>query len=267
MDSAKDVYFATDFSRDEQNIEFGILEVMFHESDEIFHFCSNSNKPFTMVESLAYFDASRHILRSLQTAVVDTMPFTKYLIDGQCKTSYQPKYLTALTVFDDLDAQHHAYNYPLSGYDTNLPYNLGFLIEKNKILPTEYVSSFEEEEISSLFCIPSEGVDHSFQLRDITDLSSWPALNKTELDASQLKALQMALTQEIAVIQGPPGTGKTYIGLKIVEALLENKEIWISSGTRAPILIMCFTNHALDQFLEGIFSVQIWRVEVSANRW
>ncbi len=115
----------------------------------------------------------------------------------------------------------------------------------------------EEEEIErrSLFCKPSKrviSVDHSFQLRDITDLSSWPALNETELDASQLKALQMALTQEIAVIQGPPGTGKTYIGLKIVEALLENKNIWISSGTRSPILIMCFTSHALDQFLEGI---------------
>lgn len=41
------------------------------------------------------------------------------------------------------------------------------------------------------------------------------------------------------------GTGKTYIGLRIVEVLLANTSQW-------PILIVCYTNHALDQFLEGI---------------
>lgn len=41
------------------------------------------------------------------------------------------------------------------------------------------------------------------------------------------------------------GTGKTYVGLRIMEALLENVNQW-------PILIVCCTNHALDQFLEGI---------------
>lgn len=41
------------------------------------------------------------------------------------------------------------------------------------------------------------------------------------------------------------GTGKTYIGLRIVECLLANTSKW-------PILIVCYTNHALDQFLEGI---------------
>ena len=74
----------------------------------------------------------------------------------------------------------------------------------------------------------------------------------------------MSLTQEVAVIQSPPGTGKTYIGLKIVQALLKNSDFWstqksdhaqhkrISGG---PILVMCFTNHALDQFLEGVMNL------------
>ena len=61
----------------------------------------------------------------------------------------------------------------------------------------------------------------------------------------------MALTQELSLIQGPPGTGKTYIGLKIVEILLQNKNIWDPHMT-SPILVVCYTNHALDQFLEGI---------------
>lgn len=41
------------------------------------------------------------------------------------------------------------------------------------------------------------------------------------------------------------GTGKSYVCLRIIEALLAN--VW-----QGPILIVCYTNHALDQFLEGI---------------
>lgn len=42
------------------------------------------------------------------------------------------------------------------------------------------------------------------------------------------------------------GTGKTFIGLQIVKNLLLNESV------KSPILISCYTNHALDQFLEGI---------------
>lgn len=46
------------------------------------------------------------------------------------------------------------------------------------------------------------------------------------------------------MIQGPPGCGKTFIGLEIISTLLLN--------TDSQILIVCYTNHALDQFLSGI---------------
>ena len=63
----------------------------------------------------------------------------------------------------------------------------------------------------------------------------------------------MALTRELAVIQGPPGTGKTYIALKVVRCLLDNSRFWFGNSTKGcPILVICYTNHALDQFLEGI---------------
>ena len=87
----------------------------------------------------------------------------------------------------------------------------------------------------------------------VTDISSWPPHEHTGLDASQLCAFRAALTQEVSVIQGPPGTGKTFIGLKVVEALVANKEKFRSSNF--PILVLCYTNHALDQFLEGILSI------------
>ena len=86
--------------------------------------------------------------------------------------------------------------------------------------------------------------------------SSWPKAEATCLDSSQLDALKMALTKEVSVIQGPPGTGKTFIGLKIVEAFLRNRSVW-DRNKEAPILVVCYTNHALDQFLEGIQSICI----------
>ncbi|CAM9306733.1 unnamed protein product [Pylaiella littoralis] len=72
-------------------------------------------------------------------------------------------------------------------------------------------------------------------------------LENTTLDKAQLEALLAALSQEVALIQGPPGTGKTFVGAKVVRLLLTNRDMlrhW-----RGPIMCVCLTNHALDQFL------------------
>lgn len=78
---------------------------------------------------------------------------------------------------------------------------------------------------------------------------------KTSMDASQLDAFKRALCCEFAIIQGPPGTGKTFVGLKVVRALLSNFEL-MKKNAPGPILVICFTNHALDQFLEGILDFE-----------
>ena len=101
-------------------------------------------------------------------------------------------------------------------------------------------------------CFDFSALDCSHSV-NILDSHTWPHHEEVSLDKSQLAAVQMALTQEVSVIQGPPGTGKTYIGLKIVEILLQNKAKWDSS-LKSPILIVYYTNHALDQFLEGILN-------------
>ncbi|NXS00806.1 ZNFX1 protein, partial [Oxylabes madagascariensis] len=90
----------------------------------------------------------------------------------------------------------------------------------------------------------------------ILDPNQWLSMEALKLDESQMQALNLALTKELAIIQGPPGTGKTYVGLKIVQALLTNDHVWQSTHQKRPILIVCYTNHALDQFLEGILSFQ-----------
>ena len=113
-----------------------------------------------------------------------------------------------------------------------------------------YLTVKKLDKEDSCFDFSPLGCSHSV---NVLDSRSWPHHEEIDLDKSQLVAVQMALTQEISIIQGPPGTGKTYIGLKIVEILLRNKVKW-DQLLQSPILIVCYTNHALDQFLEGILN-------------
>lgn len=83
-------------------------------------------------------------------------------------------------------------------------------------------------------------------------IPDWLVSRRKKLNESQYMALRHALEEELAVIQGPPGTGKTFVALEIVNALLTYKDLWLNHG---PIMIVCHTNHALDQFLEGMFVI------------
>jgi hypothetical protein len=89
----------------------------------------------------------------------------------------------------------------------------------------------------------------------------WPTNEMLGLDEMQYRAFKAALTHEFTIIQGPPGTGKTFIGLKILKTLINNlyrdcdpKFSRPVSYLTKPILVVCYTNHALDQFIEGVLS-------------
>lgn len=100
----------------------------------------------------------------------------------------------------------------------------------------------------------------------------WPTKEELKLDVMQYAAFKAALIHEFTVIQGPPGTGKTFLGLKIMKAIINNlyqneksKNISVQFTTNVmakPILVVCYTNHALDQFIEGIlnFTKQVVRI-------
>ncbi|KAL2824414.1 hypothetical protein BDW59DRAFT_180278 [Aspergillus cavernicola] len=79
---------------------------------------------------------------------------------------------------------------------------------------------------------------------------------QTGLDHGQCQGLIAALTREYALIQGPPGTGKSYVGAKLVQALLETKK----EAKLGPIIVICYTNHALDQFLKHLLDVGIQKI-------
>ena len=88
---------------------------------------------------------------------------------------------------------------------------------------------------------------------------TFPLELTNKLDQSQLNAIKLVFQNEIALIQGPPGTGKTYMAEILTSLLLQN--------INSPILVVCYTNHALDQFIERImkYTDQIIRVGGRCN--
>uniref|UniRef100_UPI00358EECEB NFX1-type zinc finger-containing protein 1-like n=1 Tax=Myxine glutinosa TaxID=7769 RepID=UPI00358EECEB len=143
------------------------------------------------------------------------------------------------------------YCYVLKGlqetHSESLPFKSYIVDCSTDIRPPLHLAQHQELDFSPL--LGNRSLPFSKTMVKALDSATWPSEEKLCLDSSQMKALQAALTQEIAIIQGPPGTGKTHVGLKIAKILIaESVKRHLS-----PMLIVCYTNHALDQFLEGIW--------------
>ena len=202
-DNFETMLFATVANRYPKDLSKGRFHIRFIEEQNIFEI-EKRQQQYQMVESPAYYEAYRHVLKGLKGLNEDNMPFTKYLVECSAEVD-PPEYLRRE---DDQDPVYYDLSKALSV--PNLP--------KAKKVP-------------------------------VLESEAWPSVQALHLNHSQLEALRTAVTTEFAVIQGPPGTGKTYVGAKIVRCLLENRNQWDPDKT-SPMLMVCYTNHALDQFLE-----------------
>ncbi|XP_041800203.1 NFX1-type zinc finger-containing protein 1 isoform X2 [Chelmon rostratus] len=150
-------------------------------------------------------------------------------------------------------AYFEAYRYVLDGLkeqeEDSLPFQRYIVECETDVQPPEYLQRTDMYDLSSI-----ADPDYMDRIQPFHSLKedAWPRMEELGLDESQMRAFQLALTKELAIIQGPPGTGKTYVGLKIAQALLTNQDLWRDRIGSAPMLVVCYTNHALDQFLEGI---------------
>ncbi|KAH9052543.1 hypothetical protein EDB87DRAFT_1570453 [Lactarius vividus] len=71
----------------------------------------------------------------------------------------------------------------------------------------------------------------------------------SNLDPSQADAVIGTLTREVSLIQGPPGTGKSFTGKEILRVLIASKI--------RPIVLIAYTNHALDHMLTSVLDAKI----------
>jgi hypothetical protein len=173
---------------------------------------------YLMFETIAYYEAYVHVLNALKTFKDDNFPFVSQIVE--CNNLNKPPlylmkaYEIDLTTLVSDDEDH--FNHETGTY----------LFDSSKYNYAEECSIYDER--------------------------TWPSPQQMKLVDSQYKAIQSALTHKICIIQGPPGTGKTFISVKIVKLLLNNSNLWaLKNGRRVLILMVCFTNHALDQFLEA----------------
>lgn len=90
------------------------------------------------------------------------------------------------------------------------------------------------------------------KIQDAADQDLKHTLNLSKpvrLDPSQTASLLAGLNQTVSLIQGPPGTGKSFIGALLAKTLHDHSS--------HKILVICYTNHALDQFLEDLLDIGI----------
>jgi hypothetical protein len=91
---------------------------------------------------------------------------------------------------------------------------------------------------------PPEQDDHEVHPKVRLELGRLQQQLGIQFDRSQEAAIHASLRDRVSLIQGPPGTGKTFLGVLISQVILNT--------TNATILCVCYTNHALDQFLEAL---------------
>ncbi|PKC62485.1 P-loop containing nucleoside triphosphate hydrolase protein [Rhizophagus irregularis] len=196
-----------------------------------------------MVESTGvYLEAYYHVLKTLQTTDL-SLRFEKYLAPN----------------FDDMNDEEDKKGKMMEEVNSTLDI---------KVENPPYTSAPGFQFDLSILCknkckLKLEVADESTHDRVIKNIVKYSNIGKLPngtpygLDETQAKALISSLTREIALIEGPPGTGKTVVGVQIMKVLLakENRKTKIG-----PILTICFTNHALDQFLEHLVDENITKI-------
>ena len=152
-------------------------------------------------------------------------------------------------------------SFELISSKSNLDVSDSLWLPADSDVTVESDSSLEDGEIASDSNVLAS--DHSSEASESSDSLEYDleVVNIYDLEvdceslgfnASQMRAFKMALSKKVAVIQGPPGTGKTYVGQKIARVLLQSACLWQDDEKRSPILMVSYTNHALDEFLEGL---------------
>ena len=257
-DDFNTLVFASVENRDPEGLSDGQLEVRFEntEAAEVNRFIE-SKETFVMVESDAYFESYRHVLKGLQEINPGEFAFQRYIVEC-CQDIGPPAYQLH---GKEGDEKNNSFTFK---FDRGLAKKSPETLVSNHGSSTPWLQVASEHALGTDSGQPGEGSgelssDAWTESLDNPDVAkdkifNWPDRESLGLNESQMRAFQLALTKEFALIQGPPGTGKTFVGLKIAQALLDNKSLWQDEKGCSPILMVSYTNHALDQFLEGLIS-------------
>ncbi|PKY47020.1 P-loop containing nucleoside triphosphate hydrolase protein [Rhizophagus irregularis] len=220
-----------------------------------------------MVESIGvYFESYYHILKTLKETDPNTLPFGKYLVpnlddlnnnnnnenveEGRSIFSAVRRASNNLTSSSSKSIIDVAVENPLYTGAPGFQFDLSVLFKNEQSVKLNVADTISHNEVIKV-------------IKEKSKIGKSSNGDTYGLDETQAQALIFALTREIALIEGPPGTGKTVVGIQIMKVLLakENRKTGIG-----PILTICFTNHALDQFLEHLLDENISNIVKLGSR-
>ncbi|GBC46709.1 uncharacterized protein OCT59_017758 [Rhizophagus irregularis] len=262
------LYFGVVVTRDEKALSkdenFAEIDVNFIDPsiysialNEISNFDKTNKKTSKnrfMVESTGvYLESYYHILKTFQTTNPSSLPFEKYLapnfndlnvnngdyIKGKMRDEMREEMKKEMSNVYDVKVENPLY--------TRAP---GFQFDLSILCKNQYNLQLNVADEST----------HDEVIKNIvkySNIGKLPDGSPYGLDETQAKALISSLTREIALVEGPPGTGKTVAGVQIMKVLLAKENRKTNIG---PILTICFTNHALDQFLEHLLDENITNI-------
>ncbi|KAI0696188.1 hypothetical protein BC835DRAFT_1272285 [Cytidiella melzeri] len=121
-----------------------------------------------------------------------------------------------------------------------------------QVLPPKYATAPRFK--FKLQCLAAKGSTHVITDLDISQPMAVETARRqlqhgSTLDPSQVDAVINSLIREVSLVQGPPGTGKSYTGREILKVLFASKV--------KPIVLIAYTNHALDHMLTEILDSNI----------
>lgn len=188
-------------------------------SQTIEEFRSVANGQIVMLESKAFYTAYRHTLESMKSIA------RKMLLKDK---------------------------------DAGIPFSKHIVELKTDVLEPLYsIEKNGEVKLVNFECLVQSteySTDKDYWRVSLLNTNEWPSAEVVGMDEQQYLALKMCLTKKLGILQGPPGTGKTWMGLRIVEFMLNNN-LGYEDGENKPILLLSYTNHALDQVFDALFDM------------
>ncbi|KAG8980426.1 hypothetical protein FRC05_006058 [Tulasnella sp. 425] len=188
---------------------------------------------------VSFFDAEveLRILRRLQKSQKEERE-TKFLIES-------PAMFESVRPFLETLRAQEPTSFPFSDY---LPLFDSGDLSQIRVAPPAYAHPQFDFDLRSLFDQPR---DLLLRPHDPISVARARTILREEsrLDDTQAEAMVDALTSEVSLIQGPPGTGKSYTGIEILRVLIANNI--------RPILLIAFTNHALDNIIVKVIEKNI----------
>ncbi|KAJ4458210.1 putative ATP-dependent RNA helicase NAM7 [Paratrimastix pyriformis] len=215
--------------QDRDPVTRGLIGLVFPKAEDLARILTRCNQggqvEWIMVESPCYFKATQPVLEGLVRTDHAQIPFAEVLV-RRCPPPDlgPPDYARGARVNLGILYEEAAKR------GERLPRQLEYAIDE--LWPTEAEAEAMNQARGAH--LEAEAIDPA---------AAGEA--RPDPDPSQLAAIRHILSHKVALVQGPPGAGKTWVGVKAIR-LLRPLLVRHHAG---PILLVTYTNHALDQFL------------------